>query len=310
MTDSANKNLLAPIYAKHFAEMPGVEVGSLFYVDEFEKLYGGVNKLLYKISPSFVLQGINKRIIASIDEFKPDILLIFKGMEIFPSTLLHAKKHGAKLVNYNPDHPYKFESKGSGNKNVSEALNIYDLHITYSKEIVDSLKKEKNIRAAHLPFGFEIPGKIFDECLRAPEINRACFVGTPDDARKEVVMTLVEAGVPVDVYGTGWHNVLKETDNLKIYGPAIGKDYWKALRQYRVQINVLRKQNFNSHNMRTFEVPAIGGIMLTPYTDEQNDFFAEGKEVFFYRNNEELVKKTKHILSMSMQQAEEVRKAA
>ena len=96
MTDSANKNLLAPIYAKHFAEMPGVEVGSLFYVDEFEKLYGGVNKLLYKISPSFVLQGINKRIIASIDEFKPDILLIFKGMEIFPSTLLHAKKAWSK----------------------------------------------------------------------------------------------------------------------------------------------------------------------------------------------------------------------
>lgn len=36
--------------------------------------------------------------------------------------------------------------------------------------------------------------------------------------------------------------------------------------------------------MRTFEIPACGGLMLSTFTREQADFFPEGEAAFYYRD--------------------------
>ena len=55
-------------------------------------------------------------------------------------------------------------------------------------------------------------------------------------------------------------------------------------------INILRPQNLieNSHNMRTFEIPALGGVLLSNFTEEQATYFEPGKEILFYNNYSEL----------------------
>jgi spore maturation protein CgeB len=62
--------------------------------------------------------------------------------------------------------------------------------------------------------------------------------------------------------------------------------------------------------MRSFEVPGIGGIMLSPYSKEQVSFFEEGKEAFFYRNDKELIDKANYLLSLSAAEATAIREAA
>ena len=43
----------------------------------------------------------------------------------------------------------------------------------------------------------------------------------------------------------------------------------------------MRIHNPDSHNMRSFEVPGVGGIMVAPDTKEHRIFFEVGKEIFY-----------------------------
>ena len=43
--------------------------------------------------------------------------------------------------------------------------------------------------------------------------------------------------------------------------------------------------------MRTFEIPAMGGLMLTNYSKEQDNFFKQNKECYMYKNKKDLLKK-------------------
>jgi spore maturation protein CgeB len=62
--------------------------------------------------------------------------------------------------------------------------------------------------------------------------------------------------------------------------------------------------------MRTFEIPAVGGIQLAPYSVEHEMFFEEGKEIFLYRTTEELIMKAWHILGLSEEEASSIRENA
>src|SRR5947207_2020499 len=82
-----------------------------------------------------------------------------------------------------------------------------------------------------------------------------------------VFNALANADLPVDVYGNHW-NQYKLNKKINVFGPAYGTTFWKTLRRYRVQLNLMRPHNLGSHNMRSIEVPAIGGIGLFPNTPD------------------------------------------
>ncbi len=66
--------------------------------------------------------------------------------------------------------------------------------------------------------------------------------------------------------------------------------YIEAIQNASGVINLLRRQNIEegSHNMRTFEVPGYGGLLIANRTTEQRDFFEEDKEAIFFESVEEL----------------------
>jgi spore maturation protein CgeB len=55
-----------------------------------------------------------------------------------------------------------------------------------------------------------------------------------------------------------------------------------------VSLNVLNAENLGGPNMRTFEVPGSGGVMLARYSEAQAEFFPENEAAAFYRSPEEL----------------------
>jgi spore maturation protein CgeB len=304
--------MLAPCYARYLSGEPGLTLDYLYYVDEFERYYQRhiLNKIVYKVYPAAILDKINGAIIKKIESFKPDVIWLFKGMEVYPETLEYARKRGIRLANYNPDHPFVFESEGSGHSRVRDALHLYDLHLSYSREILKDLKEQFNITGAHLPFGFEYAPNVYKNAKKAKEVNRIAFVGYADEKRKQVIEELINAGLEIDIYGPAWKRFIKPTARVQIADAVYRQDFWLTLRKYRVQINIFRNQNYNSHNMRSFEIPAIGGIMLSPYSDEQVTFFREDAEAFYYRDAKELVEKAKYVLSLSATAADEIREAA
>lgn len=317
-----NKNTLGQFYAKNLAA-EGVKHEFLKFHDAYLQMFNNSKSLriINRLFPEFVIQKMNSIFINQVDSFKPDVVLVFKGMEISRQALQKIKQRGVVLVNYNLDHPFEFFSKGTGNRFVKDAIPYYDLHITYSRYIQQQLADKYNLETAWLPFGFQLDDEEYEKVLSAhlPEIPRACFVGNPDSWRIESIGKLLQHQIPVDLYGFGWEKIKFKTNSslLKIFGPSHSHaywkdplDFWKTIRQYRVQLNFFRPHNIHSHNLRTFEVPAVGGILLTPESDEQTLFFKEHSECFFYRSSSELVTVCQNVLNLTSAEAMAIRENA
>ena len=282
MTDSKNDRLLAHFYSRHLREMPGVQLSSLDYVDKLNHLNKYViNRLAQRVVPYIFLKQINRDIIRSIESFKPDLVWIFKGMEIFPETLEYARKKELNWLTITRIIFSVFAASGSGNAFVKNSIPLYDLHLSYSHEILKDLWSGYQIKGEYLPFGFEISEQIYRQSASVPEIEKACFVGCADDERHRVVQLLLKQGLAVDVYGPGWDTYFKSNGKLKVSSGVYNDYLWTVIRSYRLQLNVFRQQNYNAHNMRSFEIPGIGGIMLAPWSEEHVRFFEPDREAFF-----------------------------
>ena len=62
--------------------------------------------------------------------------------------------------------------------------------------------------------------------------------------------------------------------------------------------------------MRTFEVPAAGGIMLSKRTKEHVRFFKEKEEAFYYDTEEEMVIQLNYILNLEDKELKTIRNRA
>jgi spore maturation protein CgeB len=281
---------------------------NLFY-EYYEKSIA--NKFFFKIGITDVYNSINKQFKDAVESLKPDIIWVFKGMELYADTLRWVKSKNIKIVNYNPDNPFLFSGKGSGNGNITRSIGLYDLHFTYNLEIEKRIKSDfKTIKTSYLPFGFELDNEVINQCAMLPEIDDLCFLGNPDPIRSEFVKNLSKAGVKVIVYGHDWGKYLTGNKYLTINEAVYGINQWQVLRKYRIQLNLLRPHNLNSHNMRTFEIPGVGGIMLAPRTIEHEMFFENAKQVFLYSNFNECVSIIKQILSLPLTEALSIRTSA
>jgi spore maturation protein CgeB len=69
-----------------------------------------------------------------------------------------------------------------------------------------------------------------------------------------------------------------------VYAQAVARIHAAA----EVSLNVLNAESLEGHNMRTFEVPASGGVMLARYTAAQDQLFPENEAAAYYRSPEEI----------------------
>jgi spore maturation protein CgeB len=95
-----------------------------------------------------------------------------------------------------------------------------------------------------------------------------------------------------------------------LHGQVTGLPFWETLSKYRVQLNILRLQNEGSHNMRSFEIPGAGGIMLAPDTPEHRHYFSNETEIFLYQDFKSCLEQCRKILSLPEAESRAVRDAA
>ena len=298
-------------YFKKYLEEEGAEIGLFTAQNYFYAYYQKslLNKILFRASLSGIVKKINTLFKQTVEQFNPDIIWIFKGMEITPASLKWAHGRNIKLVNYNPDNPFLFSGRGSGNSHVTNSISLYDLHFTYNLEVKERLEREYKAKTVFLPFGFDLNNNLFDDCAQQKEILKLCFAGNPDEKRAAFIKKLARAGIPIDVYGNHWEQFINDP-SVTVHAPVYGSEFWKILRRYRVQLNLMRLHNENSHNMRSFEVPAVGGIMLAPDTPEHRMFFQDKVDLFLFSTVEECILLAQSILGLSEMEAVKIRQNA
>jgi spore maturation protein CgeB len=296
-------------YSKYLIEL-GYRV-DIFQLNKYYE-WSTFFKIRYKLGDNSVFENLNIELIRYCTEMKPDIVWVFKGFEIFPETILKLKNLDIFLVNYNPDHPFIRTSVMHGGKNIPEAVPIYDLHFAYSKSLVEKLRSEYSKECVRLPFGYELDNDTFRMCKSESEIERLCFIGTPDLVRTKLLVEIAKKGFEIDVYSLTYpfEKFLRSVKGIRLFPVITGQEFWKNVRRYRIQLNFLREHNIGSHNQRTFEVPAMGGVLLSEYSKEQSDFFIENNEVFFFRNEIDMVDKISFLLKLNSREIGDIRKNA
>ncbi len=298
-------------YIKHLRDL-GVEVDCYAVHDLFYSYYykSIVNKLIFRLGLSNIYNKINNQLLTLINNSQYNIIWVFKGMEIYPQTLKKIREKKIKLVNLNPDHPFIHTTRGSGNNNVLESIPYYDLHLCYNLPVKKRIEEKYHLACEWLPFGYEQSEVVIPK--EKDEIKRACFIGNPDAYRAQQLLEIIQAGIPLDLFGNAWDKWIKPMDNADInfFPPIYKENFNKVASKYRLQLNIFRPHNDNSHNMRTFEMPGLACIMLAPDSEEHQRLFTENKEAFFYRSSEEMIEKAHSILDMNYETALAIRYAA
>ncbi len=269
---------------------------TLFYKYYYKSLK---NKIIFRAGLSSIINKIQIDLKSVVLRENPDFALIFKGMEIKPKTLKWLKDLGVILINYNPDHPFIFSGKGSGNKNVLNSINYFDYYFSYANDAVLNLNN-LGIRSSKISFGFDSEGFSYNELNMKDEIVKICFLGNADKYRVDFINSLSEYGLEIDVYGGNWDK-FNMSSKVNVGSSQYGKDFWLTLQKYAIQLNLMRLHNLNTHNMRTFDIPGSGGIMLAPRTLDHCEYFCDGEEVFLFESLESAVNVARKILEMSFE---------
>jgi spore maturation protein CgeB len=268
-----------------------------------------LHKIIVRIGLIPLEKKIQKRILSELDNETYDLIWVFKGMEINFHTLVKLKKITKRIINFNPDNPFIFSGKGSGNKNVTNCISLYDEHFTYDHLVKKKIELEYKVNCTLVPFGIDPEIIPFEQIQPIKEIDAICFLGNPDSYRVDIIKKILENGLSIHVYGNGWSKFLRHP-NLTIRDAVYNLEFYQILRLYKVQLNIMRVHNLDSHNMRSIEIPGCGGIMLAPKTKDHEEFFTEGKEVFFYTSIHELVLKANLIFQLSDKEISQIRESA
>lgn len=299
-------------YLKHMArccdKIEIFEAHDMFYDYYYKSI---VNKVKFRLGVSKIYNQINNLLLELLDKESYDIVWVFKGMEIYPKTLRKIKGKGIKLVNLNPDHPFIYTSKGSGNKNVLDSIPFFDLHLCYNLNVKNKIENETGVRSEWLPFGYEQRDEN-EVITEDKEIKRACFIGNPDEYRAKTLKKLAAKGIPMDMYGNNWKAWIGQNEGLdiKCFKPIYKEEFDETAIKYRLQLNIFRPHNDNSHNMRTFEMPGLGCIMLAPDSEEHQMFFKVKEEAYFYTDIDDMALQAEEILKMPFSQAVKIRQSA
>lgn len=291
------KGALENFYVDGFGQFPV----SLEKFDITEKYYQKissslVNRVVNKLKPDYFFREINEALLSYVRNRHYDVVLVFKGLTLLPDTLLQLKKHTTLLCCYNPDHPFRFYSAGSGNRNILESISVYDLYINYARSVSAEMAKRYPVKVATIPFGYDSRPfqKIKADWLTALS-EKIIFVGSFDLERARFLKSIDEENLLI--FGDQkWRTRTSAFRSLRMAfaGRGLYDDEYKLANQSAfASLNILRKQNLEeqSHNMRSFEVPGYGGLLLSNRTEEQEYFFEDMKEAVFFDDALELQEK-------------------
>ena len=258
------------------------------------KIFDTTSKRLVMTGSNVISRGVNKYFMSSLaskvvserllnflsgNNYNFEVIIVFKGANFSRKTLERGRKLSPKTtwVNINPDDPLNVSSRGSTNKNIVESLGFFNLYCVWSKRLVEKLANQGCQKTVYLPFGYDQDFHLPPPDSLTVRHGLVTFVGAWDKEREAILSAI--ADYDLHIYGNGWNRVSRSSPlRSKIMSQNIYREeFARVIARSTVSLNLLRSQNIGSHNMRTFEIPAMGGLMLTTRSEEQDGFFPEGK---------------------------------
>ena len=136
------------------------------------------------------------------------------------------------------------------------------------------------------------------------------FCGQPHTDRRLMIETMRRKGFPVETFGYGWSkngfthhwNRVRKYFNLPLPSFSLGKvsqqEMHDIFQHSRINLH-FSKNSAGSYaiHARTFEVPGLGGFLLSEYVEGLEEYFRIGEEIDVFHDGEELSDKVAYYLA-------------
>ena len=268
-----------------------------------------IKSLFHKIQYVFlkgpILYNLNNELLKKVLNTRPDYIWFYNSTQIFSSTLDKIRKYLPKiiLIQYSNDNPFRKNGKNAIWKLFKKNIKKHDIHFAYRYSNIDDYKR-LGCKATYILKPYFIPAVDFPKDNVSKKHNsEVVFAGHyENDGRLEALELILKNNIDLKLFGGGWNNVLKKLPSSSLLKkqypvyPAIGTNYQNVICGSKIALCFLSKLNQDSYTRRNFQIPAMKVTVLSEYSYELSQMFEENKEIVFFKNHNELIKKIKLLL--------------
>jgi spore maturation protein CgeB len=264
------------------------------------------NRLLRRALRSALWNAVNRKALEVAQRVCPALIFAVKCAFFHPETVQQIRKSvGVPFVNHYPDHPYigiRWDPREASalRRDLIEVLRQYSIVWMWERSLVERLRRD-GVEAKYLPFAVDPelfrPQPVHEglHCDACNNTHDVAFVAIYSRFRCAEVAAVRQHTIAI--WGNNWPRKWRTLSgqhrvHAPVWGSAVGDIYARAV----VSLNVLNAENLGGPNMRTFEVPGSGGVMLARYSAAQQEFFPENEAAVYYRTPEELDDKIECLL--------------
>lgn len=252
------------------------------------------HKVAWRVAWQLLARSVNQKLIDLANQFKPDLTFVVAPSLIQPSSIQALQQHGLVFVFFT-DNPLDQHHTHS-NAWIRAGLPLWDAVFIWSQELAKRLT-EKGVKNAFFhPFCSDVQYH-FPQRKTNP-IYDVAFIGNWDASRKREQYLKAISDYRLVIWGSdSWRTHCRET-SIKGFcrGMCTYAEIPGILGAAKMGLNILRPQNERGHNIRTFEIPATGTLMLSERSQELLTLFEEDREAVYFSNPDELQKKVQYLL--------------
>ncbi|MDZ7798473.1 MAG: glycosyltransferase [Patescibacteria group bacterium] len=304
-------------YAKAFRNL-GHRVEVMYYnypnkslYEKFFSLRDANIPIISERLKQFYKRKINNRLIRKTKEFKPQVIIIFNGLQIEANTLQILKENEIILANWIGDDPRRFIE-------LKEKIIYYDNIFITEPSHVDLLTDKGARKITYIPNATD--EEIYHPLLKNKIDNffrsDIAFVGHSYNADKNGILRgkILNSlsNYNLKIYGDpGWKKIIDKYPNLKnSFQNKItsSKETNMIYNASKIIINIHHGQNRLSTAQRTFEIASAGGFQLAEEKKAIKEMFPNN-EIVCYENLEDLKNLVKYYLKNSKSRKAKINEA-
>lgn len=226
----------------------------------------------------------NTVLIHTCQQFKPKYLLVIKGETINSNTIQKINQLGITTINWYSDWHVSWPWIKKNAPSYSFFINTCET--TYKK------LKQLGCPCHYLPFATTIKKPLAE----SKKIYNLSFVGQHTSVREKYFQSVKDLGLHIWGYKKWQSSSLKRN----FHGPVSAQASLDITRKSKICVNILTQtKNLDSNgiNVRTYQAPGMGTLLLVKYKPILKTVFKPKKEIIAFSSAADLRQKAKYYLT-------------
>ena len=247
---------------------------------------------------------LNRELLRLVREHELNFVWIDKGQWVSTATLVELRRAGVRLAHHVTDALWPRNLRLQLTRlRLAANARLYDHFVTSNESDFQRLQSVMPGRVMLTQLGYDErrfeAGPIQDASMVERWRRDVIFVGHHEPRTERGICALIDAGLPVQVFGRRW--IERARRNPKLAGHVndnLGDgDYVSVLKLARIGLCFVSEWNYNQTAGRSYEIPACGTFLLAMRTAEHLRHYREGEEAEFFGDESELVTKVRRYLA-------------